>query len=176
MQFLKTVSIIAMLILTACASEKKENRPIAPPVLPSTNTPAVNTTTPPAPAGNTTGVEHYICPDGHVGSGGPAAGSCAQCGIALVHNQACHANDAAPATPNITTTPNATVPPAGQVQSPLFNTTPQNVNAPTPPEPPQNASGVWHYTCPDGHPGGAGGASSCSQCGKALVHNQAYHN
>lgn len=176
MQFLKILSILALFVFTACASDKKENRPIAPPVIPSANSPAVNTTTPPAPAAtNTSGVEHYICPDGHVGSGGPAAGSCAQCGIALVHNQAFHANDPTPATPNITTTPNATTPPSG-IQSPVFNTSTPAVTPPMPPEPAQNATGVWHYTCPDGHAGGAGGASNCAQCGKALVHNQAYHN
>lgn len=56
-----------------------------------------------------------------------------------------------------------------------------NTPAATPPatppaEPPQNAEGVWHYTCPDGHPGGSGSATPCAQCGKTLVHNQAYHN
>ncbi len=178
MQFLKTLTLLALLVLTACASEKKENRPIAPPVIPSANTQVDNPTRPQTPAPtNTSNVEHYICPDGHVGSGGPAAGSCAQCGVALVHNQAFHANDAAPATPNITTTPSGTIPPApGAAQSPVFNTSTPAVTPPTPPEPPQNAAGVWHYTCPDGHAGGAGGASNCAQCGKALVHNQAYHN
>ena len=43
-------------------------------------------------------------------------------------------------------------------------------------EPAQNADGVWHYICPDGHEGGAGSAEPCAVCGKTLVHNTAYHN
>lgn len=42
-------------------------------------------------------------------------------------------------------------------------------------EPPQNAQGVWHYTCPNGCAGGAGGATPCATCGTTLAHNQAYH-
>ncbi len=44
------------------------------------------------------------------------------------------------------------------------------------PEPAQNAAGVWHYTCPNGDPGGAGSAVACTKCGATLVHNTAYHN
>ncbi|MCB0522713.1 MAG: hypothetical protein H6577_15395 [Lewinellaceae bacterium] len=50
--------------------------------------------------------------------------------------------------------------------------------ATTPPptqEPPQNAEGVWHYTCPKGCAGGAGTATACASCGTTLAHNQAYH-
>ncbi|MFN0216608.1 MAG: hypothetical protein ACKVT2_20295 [Saprospiraceae bacterium] len=47
-------------------------------------------------------------------------------------------------------------------------------NTPTA-EPPQNASGVWHYTCPKGCAGGAGAATPCPTCGTALTHNQTYH-
>lgn len=43
------------------------------------------------------------------------------------------------------------------------------------PEPPQNAEGVWHYTCTKGCAGGAGAATACATCGGTLVHNQAYH-
>ena len=48
---------------------------------------------------------------------------------------------------------------------------------PPPPgqEPPQNAAGVWHYTCPKGCEGGAGSATACAKCGTTLAHNQAYH-
>lgn len=53
---------------------------------------------------------------------------------------------------------------------PAATTTPPATN-----EPPQNAQGVWHYTCPSGCVGGAGGASPCATCGTTLVHNQAYH-
>jgi hypothetical protein len=45
----------------------------------------------------------------------------------------------------------------------------------TPAEPPQNADGVWHYTCAKGCAGGAGAAGACATCGGALAHNQAYH-
>ena len=52
-------------------------------------------------------------------------------------------------------------------------------NAATPnpatPEPPQNAEGVWHYTCNAGCAGGAGAASACATCGGTLAHNSAYH-
>ncbi len=43
------------------------------------------------------------------------------------------------------------------------------------PEPAQNATGVWHYTCPKGCEGGAGSAEACAKCGTTLVHNTAYH-
>jgi len=43
-------------------------------------------------------------------------------------------------------------------------------------EPPQNAAGVWHYTCPAGCAGGGGSATPCSSCGQTLVHNTAYHD
>ena len=42
-------------------------------------------------------------------------------------------------------------------------------------EPPQNAAGVWHYTCTKGCAGGAGAATACATCGGTLVHNQTYH-
>jgi len=45
----------------------------------------------------------------------------------------------------------------------------------TPTEPAQNASGVWHYTCRIGCPGGAGSAAKCETCGNILAHNTAYH-
>jgi len=45
----------------------------------------------------------------------------------------------------------------------------------TTPEPPQNAAGVWHYTCPKGCAGGGGSAVACATCGTTLAHNAAYH-
>jgi len=42
-------------------------------------------------------------------------------------------------------------------------------------EAPQNAGGVWHYTCSNGCAGGAGSAVNCDTCGGPLVHNSAYH-
>ncbi len=52
-----------------------------------------------------------------------------------------------------------------------------NAVAPNPAtvEPPQNADGVWHYTCNAGCAGGAGSAEKCTTCGGILAHNQAYH-
>lgn len=44
------------------------------------------------------------------------------------------------------------------------------------PEPPQNAAGVWHYTCSNGCSGGSGSATACATCGSTLVHNTIYHN
>jgi len=134
-------------------------------------------------------VEHYICPNGHVGSGGDAAGTCAQCGATLEHNAAYH-NDAPPsefvqdASPVSASQEQIQVQPSGAL-SPVFQNSAAApiiaggatgaAGSPTP-EPAQNAAGVWHYICSDGHTGGAGSAIACSQCGKTLVHNAAYHN
>ncbi len=80
-------------------------------------------------------------------AGAAAAGNCLVCGSALEHNQAFHDQPAAAST-----------------------------DAAAGGEPPQNAEGVWHYTCPNGHDGGAGSATPCSVCGTTLVHNTVYHN
>jgi len=126
------------------------------------------------------GVEHYICPNGHVGFGGSGEGACSQCQAVLVHNDAFHSNDA----PNTSATAppvnsGAIIPQPSGAVSPVF----QNAGGPGSPspgaapqlEPAQNAQGVWHYICEEGHPGGAGSATACSTCGKTLVHNQGYH-
>jgi len=86
----------------------------------------------------------------------------------LVHNQAFHDNGNV--APDITTTTSAGGNPSGSpfIQSPVTTT--------KAPEPPQNATGVWHYTCAKGCAGGAGAAGSCSGCGGPLAHNPAYHN
>lgn len=42
-------------------------------------------------------------------------------------------------------------------------------------DPPQNAMGVWHYTCSQGCAGGAGTATNCTTCGGLLAHNTGYH-
>jgi len=59
----------------------------------------------------------------------------------------------------------------------LESTTPKNATTQNPvtPEPPQNAGGVWHYTCSKGCPGGAGSAVKCDNCGGLLAHNTTYH-
>jgi len=60
----------------------------------------------------------------------------------------------------------------------LNPTTPPNAITPKPAtlETPQNARGVWHYTCSKGCSGGAGSAINCNTCGSLLAHNSAYHN
>ncbi len=107
-----------------------------------------------AGGGVNTNVQHYYCANGCAGSGGDAQGTCPTCGNEYVHNQAYHNQPATtpPATPGTTITP------------------PANTGAAT------NAAGVYHYVCADGHDGGAGAAGACAQCGKALVHNDAFHN
>jgi outer membrane biosynthesis protein TonB len=63
--------------------------------------------------------------------------------------------------------------PAGDAASATTPAT--NPATPTTPEPAQNATGVWHYTCPKGCAGGAGSAVACAKCGTTLAHNAAYH-
>lgn len=59
----------------------------------------------------------------------------------------------------------------------LSNLPSSNAGTPnsTAPEPAQNATGIWHYTCSNGCAGGAGAAGTCATCGSSLAHNQAYH-
>jgi transcription initiation factor IIE alpha subunit len=143
-----------------------------------------------APATSNSGVEHYTCPTGHAGKGGAAEGSCSQCGAALVHNAAFHANEGVQ---NVITDPTVNNAPASapvitpqpsEAVSPIFRNNPTfpggNVPAPATAgggtEPAQNSRGVWHYTCPKGCSGGAGSDVACANCGATLVHNTAYHN
>lgn len=133
----------------------------ADPAAPQLVDPLAATPPPPTtkePAQNAAGVWHYTCPKGCAGGGG-APTACAKCGTTLTHNQAYHG-----------TTPSTAATPANKTATPTTTTTP----APTP-EPAQNKSGVWHYTCPGGCAGGGASASACAKCGKALAHNQAYH-
>lgn len=60
------------------------------------------------------------------------------------------------------------------VADPALSTVPPSPT--TTPEPPQNAAGVWHYTCVNGCAGGAGAAGKCASCGGDLTHNTAYHD
>jgi len=115
------------------------------------------------PPQNADGVWHYTCPNGHAGGAG-AAEACSVCGTTLVHNTAYHGGS--------TTTPTTTIDPLATNSS----STTQPAAAATPAEPPQNADGVWHYTCPNGHAGGGGSATACSVCGTTLAHNSSYHN
>lgn len=100
-------------------------------------------------------VDHYTCPKGHKGA--DEQGTCSECNSVLVHNQAFHGNNLAIPQPTL---------------NDPFNTTNTNTTAPSPA---QNAYGDYHYTCPNGHPGGSGAAGNCSDCNTTLVHNQLYH-
>jgi len=106
-------------------------------------------------------VKHYICLNKCENSGSDVQGVCPTCNTPYTHNDAFHNDDFLKNGP-------LTVP---------SNTTTNTVNpSPTAPSPAQNASGVYHYTCANGCPGGAGSASNCKSCGNPLEHNQAYHN
>lgn len=116
------------------------------------------------PVAQTSGpVEHFKCPAGHVGGGADAAGKCSVCGAELEHNAAYHQQ------------PSQTQPTDQSKLQPEIN--PVNTPATTPPktEPAQNAAGVFHYVCPDGHTGGSATMENCASCGKQLVHNDKYH-
>lgn len=126
-------------------------------------------------------VEHYVCPNGHVGFGGPSEGVCSQCSATLQHNDAFHSNDpvsntavpTAPQMEQITPQPMDAVPE-------VFRNNPVNAGGISPgvggAEPAQNSRGIWHYVCSNGCGGGAGSAVACSTCGNTLVHNDLYHN
>ncbi len=98
-------------------------------------------------------IEHYICKNGHKGS--DQQGICPECNVAYTHNQAFHGLSI----------------PTNTLKDP-FQSAP-NSNQTTAPA--QNAYGVYHYVCPNGHPGGAGTAANCTGCNAKLVHNQGYH-
>ncbi len=147
------IAILAMFSL-ACSNDKTPQRPqqVIPPTnqpAPASNNPSANV--PPAQSTNAAGVYHYICPNGDPGGSG-SSGTCATCGATLIHNQAFHANANTNNNPDI--------------QQPTVN---------QPANPPQNAAGEYHYTCPNGH-AGSGSAGTCASCGATLAHNQAYHS
>lgn len=173
MKITKYILPLVCLLIFAC-----KNAPERPdPVLSDTRIAAqqaqtnpTTSTTPktPEPAQNAEGVWHYTCPTGCVG-GGAAAGPCATCGATLAHNASYHNAAVSPNPANVT---------SNTVQTTSSGTTPLQVPPPTqkPPEPAQNAAGVWHYTCPSGCAGGGGSAAPCGSCGSTLAHNIAYHN
>ncbi len=145
---------------------------------------ATTNTTTNEPPQNAQGVWHYTCPNGCAGGAGSAT-PCANCGTTLVHNTEYHNNSGS--TPNVTTstinpatgtpTPGITLGNGSSIQPVNSSGVPGAPPAPKPkaPEPAQNASGVWHYTCPSGCDGGAGSAVACANCGTTLTHNQLYH-
>lgn len=181
-------AIIAM-IFTACGGPDTANNADANSTSDVAVTPAPATTTTPAAttdvnapnakgeaARNSEGVWHYTCPNGCADGAGTAM-PCPKCGTTLAHNSAYHSGGAA-------TTPTLATPPATLTQPPSTNnpfasptiTPPIGNTIPKAPEPPQNAKGVWHYTCPSGCEGGGGSAIACGKCGTTLAHNTSYHN
>ena len=108
------------------------------------------------PAQNAAGIWHYKCSKGCAGGAGSAV-SCETCGLPLAHNQAYHTTSNTTSNSNQSAIPYANTPPAATA------------------EPSRNASGVWHYTCPQGCDGGSGTTGNCNSCGNALAHNAAYH-
>ena len=156
MKLISTQSFFAILLATillalySCGGSSVD-RP-APVLTPDQAARANQVQTPPVvPPGQTvaSNVQHYICPNNCAGSGGDAQGTCPVCGTQYIHNQEFH-NQA-----------------VTQTTQPA---------SPSTPEPPQNAAGVWHYTCSNGCEGGAGSPVACAQCGNTLVHNTEYHN
>ena len=139
------------------------NSPIIPPPNDASATPPPPTAEPPQ---NAAGVWHYTCPNGHEGGAGEGV-PCATCGTTLVHNSVYHeTGDGAVDPAAAATTPaEAATTSIGEAANPAATTA----------EPPQNAAGVWHYTCSNGCAGGAGSATACATCGNTLAHNQAYH-
>lgn len=176
MKFLTYLSMIVFCLsfsLMSCGGDS-EAKQAAEDALGDVTAPAAiapAATTPPAtpePPQNAEGVWHYTCPSGCAGGGG-AAGPCATCGATLAHNTAYHNSGGNAAAAPAITPPGATAGDAGSV-------IPPPAAAPKTPEPPQNAKGVWHYTCGKGCAGGAGAAGQCGTCGGALAHNAEYHN
>jgi len=158
------LSLVALLVvasMTSCGSDNEsdvrrnareslgvENREASSAATTPSSVP--NIPPPPAPVSGTG--DHYICPNNCEGSGGATQEACPVCGTQYVHNQAFHA------------------------QSTTTTTTPAQVGAPATPPAAQNASGIYHYTCANGHEGGAGAAgSTCATCGSPLTHNPAFH-
>ena len=164
----KFLPFLFLLVLISCKNNPERPEPIldanyepAPAV--STTPPAQKT---PEPPQNAQGVWHYTCPNGHDGGSGSAT-PCSVCGTTLVHNQFYHAEP--PGSDNVQ------IINADEAATPTSITTTPPAIPPKTPEPAQNAQGVWHYTCPNGHDGGSGSATPCSVCGTTLVHNQGYH-
>lgn len=143
-------SILILIFLSSCGGKSVE-RPapiLTPEQVQMQNTQQAPPTIPTVAGGN---VKHYTCPNNCEGSGGDQQGTCPVCGSEYMHNQAYHDQAITQSTQPVSQ-PNAAS------------------------EPPQNAAGIWHYTCANGCSGGAGSAVACSTCGNTLVHNTAYHN
>lgn len=167
MKILSYLVLVLGLIFTSCSDSGSQSATEQAPAQTDqtaesdNGTPQINITNPEATgakeqpvAASVEGGQHYICPNNCEGSGGASAGTCPVCGTDYVHNAAFHQKNS---------------PAADGSGSPVISTNP------TAAEPAQNASGVWHYTCPKGCAGGGGSAGPCSSCGATLAHNPAYH-
>jgi len=184
MSNLKILSFILMLsVFIGCGGSTDSNTNTTTPSTTPSTTPTA--TTPAAipdsekPAQNAEGVWHYTCPNGCEG-GGSSAVACEKCGTTLAHNSAYHNNGTTPTATTSSSNPISpilTSPAANNsaLSSPAIGNAPIPNPAPRAPEPPQNAKGVWHYTCPSGCGGGGGSAIACAKCGTTLAHNTAYH-
>lgn len=168
--FFSILALAALTIFSACGNDSDASKSTtlmteeaAQPGADPTIAPGANVTPPPAePPQNAAGVWHYTCPKGCEGGSGSAI-PCPKCGTTLTHNQVYHG---AASQPTIAT-------PSGAPGTP--GAPPVTMPSTGKPEPPQNAAGVWHYTCPAGCAGGGGAAGPCAKCGKTLEHNKAYH-
>ncbi|MEZ5004539.1 MAG: hypothetical protein R2730_16035 [Chitinophagales bacterium] len=154
MKFQTILFSITLLFFAGCANDSKKSGATTDPSATQENE-IIQVDAPPPiteePAQNSDGVWHYTCPKGCEGGSGKAE-ACATCGTMLAHNQDYHSSANTPSL-----SPDINMPPPTQ-------------------DPPQNANGVWHFTCAKGCAGGAGSAIACSVCGEMLVHNAAYHN
>ncbi|HKJ06184.1 MAG TPA: hypothetical protein VJ970_01825 [Flavobacteriaceae bacterium] len=104
-------------------------------------------------------VHHYICKNKCEDSGSNVEGICKTCNDPLIHNVDYHAKDLLQNGPL-------------NVESNLPNQDKQN-NTTTPIV---NSNGIYHYSCPNGCPGGSGTVEKCKSCGENLAHNPAFHN
>lgn len=161
MKYLKIRTLLllsSVLFFYGCNDKSKTPEQTTTTPVEVSDTPKPTNPTTPAtkePAQNASGVWHYTCRIGCSGGAGSAV-ACQTCGTILAHNTAYHANANNATDSSPFATPSATRP------------------TPTP-EPAQNAAGVWHYTCSQGHAGGAGSAVACKTCNTTLTHNTAYH-
>jgi len=167
--------ISTFISLTAC----KDNKADAATETPTSTSPegatgeqpaTFNTGTTGATSATGSKESHYKCTTAGCTGSGDAQGKCPVCGAELVHNPGFHS-----AAPGATTGTSAVTPGSSPTNPVVVNPS----NTPTPAQTPasdKNAKGVYHYTCPKGHEGGAASAGKCAKCGEALTHNQAYHN
>lgn len=147
-------SLVALTFLIGCSGDASATEAVSS-VTDSevAAAPAFRDPTPQKTVGSGAAVRHFVCPDRCADGHADAEGPCPTCGKGLLHNDAFHWKD-------------GQRPPEPQ---------PLPAEMLPPPEPDQNAAGVWHYTCAQGCAGGSGKAEACAGCGEVLAHNQTYH-